>query len=399
MNSNVSLGVIGCGIRTTALVRMAMKAGPFFSLDAACDPLPRQRERFRDEFNPGIALYEDEAAFFAHPGLDWVMVGSWNAHHRRHVEAALRRGLHVFCEKPLATTLEDVADLLALYRASDRRVMIGFTLRYSPHYRRIKSMVDGGAVGRIVSMEFNETLEFNHGGHIMRDWRRRSLNSGGHMLEKCCHDADIANWIVGDLPERVASFGGRNFFRPENQVHMERLGRNDSGAPAYCAHGQTSGLDHPFTGDADVIDNQVAILEYRSGVRATFHTNLNAGIPERRLYILGTEGAIRADVLAGRIESRRIGFDSPLETVDLAGCRGGHGGGDGVLIAYLRKMMVEGAEPLTPIETGAAAAVTCLGVDEAMRQGRIVSLRPWFEKLGLTAEPAAAVPMELQYQS
>ena len=48
----------------------------------------------------------------------------------------------------------------------------------------------------------------------MRDWRRLEKYSGGFMLEKCCHDIDLYNSIVGDRPSRVISFGGRNNFIP-----------------------------------------------------------------------------------------------------------------------------------------------------------------------------------------
>jgi len=51
-------------------------------------------------------------------------------------------------------------------------------------------------IGDVVSMEFNETLNFNHGGYIMGDWRRKTDLSGGHLLEKCSHDYDLVNWIL-----------------------------------------------------------------------------------------------------------------------------------------------------------------------------------------------------------
>ena len=51
----------------------------------------------------------------------------------------------------------------------------------------------------------------------MRDWRRLEKYSGGFMLEKCCHDIDLYNGIVGDRPSRVVSFGGRNNFIPSEE--------------------------------------------------------------------------------------------------------------------------------------------------------------------------------------
>ena len=55
-----------------------------------------------------------------------------------------------------------------------------------------------------------------HGGFFMRNWRRKEKFSGGFMLEKCCHDLDFYNMIVGCRPKKVASFRGRNSFIPKN---------------------------------------------------------------------------------------------------------------------------------------------------------------------------------------
>ncbi len=62
-------------------------------------------------------------------------------------------------------------------------------------------------------MEFNETLDFNHGGYIMGDWRRLQRYSGTHLLEKCCHDIDLVNWITGSLA------GRRGFLRRAELLH------------------------------------------------------------------------------------------------------------------------------------------------------------------------------------
>ena len=93
------------------------------------------------------------------------------------------------------------------WQQSGKQFVIGSNLRYSPHYRKVKSILDSGAIGDIISMEFNETLEFNHGGFISGDWRRFRSDAGTHLLEKACHDVDLANWVVGSRASRVFSFG------------------------------------------------------------------------------------------------------------------------------------------------------------------------------------------------
>ncbi len=235
-------------------------------------------------------------------------------------------------------------------------------------------------------MEFNETVGFNHGGYIMGDWRRLRKNAGTHLLEKCSHDIDLACWMVESLPQRVASFGGLNFFVPENEKRIKEVGRDPrpdsrySGREAYLAW-QGLVAENPFTSDKDIFDNQVAIIEFNNAARATFHTNINAAIPERRMYLLGTEGALRADVLNGHIETQRIGFDSQLEIIS-SGTDNSHGGGDDVLATELADAMLYGRTPAVGINEGLISAATCFGIDEAADTRNVVVMQPYWEKIG-----------------
>jgi Predicted dehydrogenases and related proteins len=136
--------------------------------------------------------------------------------------AALAAGKNIFLEKPLATTLEDCLAIRSAQKKSGAQVFFGFCLRYAPHFRRVKQIVTSGDLGDILSFEFNETLFFSHGGYIVGNWRRLTKNAGPHILEKCSHDMDIANWLLGSRAVRVASFGGRNFFTPKYKHIQER---------------------------------------------------------------------------------------------------------------------------------------------------------------------------------
>jgi predicted dehydrogenase len=313
------------------------------------------------------------------------MIASWNCFHAQHTIAAFEAGKHVFCEKPLALSVGDCLAMRDAWRASGRLFSIGFTLRYSPHYRRIKELLSSGKIGSILSMEFNETLEFNHGGYIHADWRRKTEWAGSHILEKCCHDIDLVNWMTESLAIKAASFGGCDFFTPANAYHASRVGQSPQGKPAFTTWSNDKiqgNIINPFNNDKDILDNQVAILQFANGIRASFHTNCCAGIPERRMYICGTEGTLRADVITGQLEVKRIGFDAQMENcrTDVAG---GHGGGDGILGASIASTMLKGTPPLTSLDDGLRAAFTVFGIDEAQRTGTVVDLAPYWKQAGI----------------
>ncbi|MDD5676049.1 MAG: Gfo/Idh/MocA family oxidoreductase, partial [Chitinivibrionales bacterium] len=195
----IGIGVIGCGGRLEGLIGRILadhnKNGQL-KLTAVFDPDPKRTELFRRRFNSRADEYRSFKELVKRTDVDWVFIGSWNCFHKEHAVAALNAHKNVFCEKPLATTLTDCLAIKRAVKANKQKFLLGFTLRYSPHYLKIKKIVDSGVIGKIVSMEFNETLDFNHGGYIMSDWRRLTKNAGSHVLEKCCHDIDLVNWIV-----------------------------------------------------------------------------------------------------------------------------------------------------------------------------------------------------------
>jgi len=378
-SESVGIGVIGCGKMGMGVVRKLVGLDPRLKIRGLFDPDPDAIQGAVSELPPGVTVYECVGALVSAENIDWVMIASWNSFHAEQTVAAFNAGKHVFCQKPLATSMVDCREMYEAWKRSGMMFNIGFTLRYSPHYRKIKSLIDAGAVGRIISMEFNETLEFNHGGFIHADWRRLRANAGTHLLEKCCHDIDLANWMVGSRPSRVASFGGLDFFRPENAFHIKRLGKNRDGKGAYNTW-RDRPRANPFTADKDIFDNQVAIIEYACGARACFHTNCNSGIPERRMNILGSEGGLRADVLPGVIQTRRIGFDCEIENVS-SESSGGHGGGDSVLAEELAESMLNGVQPSVGLDDGLAAAVTCFAIDEAADSGTVVDVSSYWSEV------------------
>lgn len=365
--SKTCIGIIGSGKRIRQIVEELLKINNDIEITAICDPSPDSIKETCRQFDINPTIYSDYNKLVNAPDIEWVMVGSWNCFHLEHVKAAFQAGKNVFCEKPLATSLEDCFELYNAWRASGKLFMIGFTLRYSPHYLKIKDLVESGAIGRIVSLEFNETLDFNHGGYIMGGWRSMVKYAGSHLLEKCCHDVDIINWLVKSRVKKASSFGGLNIFSAENSGWIEKTGESKDGEKSFCSWQPEH---NPFLNEKDIVDNQVAIMEFENGVRANFHTNCCSGIPERRLYILGTEGAIRADTIEGRIELKKIGFETEIQDLSTE-ARGNHGGGDKLLCSILSDAVSRGRTPSTGMKDAVESAATCFGIDRAMESNSV----------------------------
>jgi predicted dehydrogenase len=364
--------VIGCGRRARSLLPHLMEAaGPELELKGGFDPVPENVAATLEagDSQAGVC-YDSLAQLLADPAIDWVFVASPNYLHCEHVLAALQAGKHVFVEKPLATSVDECLAMARAGKSSGKLVATGFVLRYSALYRKAKELLDAGTIGRIVSIDANENITPAHGAHIMTNWRRYAEKSGGHIVEKCCHDLDLLNWYTGSRPVRVAAFAGNDMFIPENQG-LRKLGNGK------LFDGWYNGED-PFLSDNTIRDNIVAILEYENGMRAQFQATMSNAIPERRIYFHGTEGNIVVEIYSSTLKYRRVDSDV-LHSLRIAS-HDLHAGGDRHIMAALAESILHGVEPECSILEGMLSTVAAICIREAYTGNRIVDLAPIWDR-------------------
>ncbi len=380
-NRRVGVAVLGAGGRgqhvTASLLR---DSGGRVDVAAVFDPAREQCRKAIEAWDTqGTRIADSYEEAIGADGVEWVLVFSPNAHHKEQILAAFACGRHVFAEKPLATTIDDCQAIQDAHAATDLQFATGFVLRYAPLYRKVREILDAGTVGRIIGIDANENIAPAHGGYIMMNWRRHTDMAGPHILEKCCHDLDLLNWFTDSIPSTVAAFGGRDFFLPANRHLHEKHGDE-----TFTAWPDPHRIDTPFNDDNDLMDNLVAILEYRNGVRVQFQATMCNPIPERRMFFSCTEGTMIAELYTGVLRYKRLGEKD--ETV-IASTGDGHGGGDDLIMKELFDTMVNGTPPRCSGNEGLLSAVTALGIDRAARERRVVDLEPVWERLGQTGAP------------
>lgn len=307
------------------------------------------------------------------PGVDWVMIFSPNAFHKEHIIAGFKAGKHVFSEKPLATSIEDCQAIYNAHQKSGLLFATGFVLRYAPIYRKAKELIESGRLGKILSIDANENITPAHGGYIMMNWRRNTKYAGPHILEKCCHDLDLINWFADSVPSRIAAFGGLNYFVPGNQHYMKKYGEK-----TFASWTDPHRVSSPFTSDKDLMDNQVAIMEYRNGIRVMFQATMCNAIPERRMYFSCTEGTMVVELYSSILKFRCIGDEG--ETV-INFTSDGHGGGDSFIMKELYQCMVNNSKPKCSGDEGLKSAVVAMAIDSAIRDRKLIDLEPVWKKL------------------
>ena len=131
---------------------------------------------------------------------DAVYVCTWTSEHPRLVAAAAQRGVHVFCEKPLATDLLGAERMTQLVAQSGIVNQVGLVLRHSPAFGFAKLLIDDPAAGDVMSVVFRDDQFIPVQGHYGSSWRvDRSRAGAGTLLEHSIHDVDLLRWLVGDI--------------------------------------------------------------------------------------------------------------------------------------------------------------------------------------------------------
>ena len=137
----------------------------------------------------GVGFFE--AAEFLFEAVDAVVVCSENRAHAGDVISALERGVHVLCEKPIATTVEDARAMVRASEAANRHLRTAFPVRYLPAIVRAREIVRSGGVGRVLAV--NAT---NH-GQIPGGWfLDPEASGGGAVMDHTVHVADLLRWML-----------------------------------------------------------------------------------------------------------------------------------------------------------------------------------------------------------
>jgi predicted dehydrogenase len=208
----------------------------------------------------------------------------------------------------------------------------------------------------------------------MRDWRRYSRYSGSFLLEKCCHDLDLYQGAVGARAQRVASFGGRKSFVPENAVrhNLDVYHRKPSG---------WLGSDKVFDNDGDIIDYQTAIIEYGNGAAMTFHTNSNVPDEFRRFCVIGSKGMAEGDFIRNyfRVHDARTSQMLVEKSYTGTGLSQHYGADERMVRDIAAHLTGNAALPVSVIDA-LEAGLTAIKIDEARQTRSVIDLAHSWEQ-------------------
>jgi predicted dehydrogenase len=192
--------------------------------------------------------------------IDVLSVCTPNGLHAEHTIKALRKGLHVLCEKPMALSVFDCGEMIREAERSNRRLFIVKQNRYNPPVQAVKRALEEGKLGKILSIQLNCFWNRDKDYYTQSDWKGTKKLDGGILFTQFSHFIDLLYWMIGDI-EKVDAY-------TRNLNHKSIIEFEDSG---------------------------VAIVEFLGGIIGTLNFTVNSfgKNMEGSLTIFGENGTVK----------------------------------------------------------------------------------------------------------
>jgi myo-inositol 2-dehydrogenase / D-chiro-inositol 1-dehydrogenase len=295
--------------------------------------------------------------------IDAFVIVSPNFTHHEVITRLLPTGKAILAEKPICTTLPQCDDLLMRLDDYPSPFWVAMEYRYMPPTARFIERLQSGAIGTLRMLAIRE----HRFPFLVKvgDWNRFSENTGGTLVEKCCHHFDLMRLMVGAEPVRVFASGAMDV------NHLDE--RYDGRTP-------------------DILDNAYVIVDFANGVRASLDLCMFAdgAEPQEQLTAIGELGKLDAFIPgpdrfwpdAGERKARVVFSprDRSPQQVDLIdvdealAAAGDHHGSTYFQHVQFARAILEGTPVAVSAEDGVIAVRMGAAAQESIRTGQVVEL-------------------------
>ena len=370
-DSPVRYGMIGTGMMGIEHIHN-VNAIENASVVAVSDPNEQSRQKGGEAAAEGldggapVASYVDHRELLEDPDVDAVVISSPNFTHRAVLDDVLTTGKHVLIEKPMCTTVPDCLHVIDLVEDTaaefpDRIVQVGLEYRYMPPVARLIEEVAGGTVGSVKMVAIRE----HRFPFLVKvdDWNRFSANTGGTLVEKCCHFFDLMNLIVGERPTRIMASGAQD----------------------------VNHLDEVYDGrPSDILDNAYVIVDYENGARAMLDLCMFAEATryQEEISVVGDRGKAEALLPEGVFRLGHRGdhyvgdvVDQPVDDSHIAYDGLHHGSSYLEHLDFLAAIRGQAPVPVT-VQDGLWSVAMGVAAHTSIDEGRPVTMAEVFDAAG-----------------
>ena len=346
---------------------------------------------------------------------DILIIATMDQDHYSQAMKALDLKYHLLLEKPIALNLKQCLDIENKALKNNLYVVVCHVLRYSLFYKKIKEIVNSKILGNIININTTENVGYWHQAHsfVRGNWNNSNKTSP-MILQKCCHDFDILNWIIDKKPLNVSSFGSLSLFKKENVPKDSSNYCYDCKIQNNCPYNAVKYYVDSIKNDKDlgwpydvvvlnptkdkvlaaikngpygrcvykcdnnVVDHQIVNIQYEDNITATHTMCAFSKDCYRDIKIFATRGDLIANTLNNTIiyhtfvDNKEFVIDVSKLTDDLSG----HMGGDKLMINELLKLINKETSQLdSSIEKSVLSHVIAFAAEKSrINKGVVINL-------------------------
>ena len=424
MKKIITVSIIGVGARGgEAYGRYIAKKSDCFHITNLCDKNAERLEKYGTAFGvPETHRFLREEDFFKEKRSDLLIVSTLDRQHMRMAKIGLALGYDILLEKPISDNPIEISELVADAKKFGRTIMVCHVLRYTAMMRKLKQILESGAIGKLIAIDQTENVGFWHAAHsyVRGNWRR-SEDTTPMIMAKCCHDLDLIKNFIGSRCSTVSSMGSLSFFKRENRPEgasdrctkckfMETcpysakkiyidMWKQPFGSPENAWPMNVITDEFPLTEeklfraietgpygrcvfdcDNNVVDNQTVIMHFENGVSATLKMEAFVKDGGRIIRMFGSEGELLLDENADKIILKKFfGENTEWKISELTDDLEGHGGGDHRMIDQLYEVLANGDSSVdTSIEHSAESHYMAIAAEVSrLAGGALVEVAPY----------------------
>ncbi|EAW17029.1 NAD-binding Rossmann fold oxidoreductase family protein [Aspergillus fischeri NRRL 181] len=266
MSSKLNIGVVGIGRMGQRHALNLLHRVPRARLLCVCSPAPHEIEWAEQQLKPeGVQVFTDFQDMIRTPNLQAVVIASPTNLHIMHTLAAMERGIHVLCEKPITTDITELQSVIETTKKTlAARLMVAFVRRFDKNYADARRKIEAGVIGRPLIIRSQGTEKLDKSGYFINYARV----SGGIFVDTVIHDIDLTLSFFGD----------------------EVIPKSCYGTGLISHH-------HEMTEFNDV-DNAVGVVEFWDGrIAYYYHSRTTLHGYDNCTEIVGTDGKIGINLI------------------------------------------------------------------------------------------------------
>ena len=409
-NKIFTVAIIGVGGRGGYAYGTLMADMPDkFRISALCDINTEKLAYFSEKFGVPIeALFTDESTFFEKKRADALIISTQDKDHVRHAKLAFGLGYDILLEKPITSDKAELEELLALQEKTGCKALVCHVLRYAPAYMKIAELIEGGKIGKLVSINAIEQVGYLHQSQsFVRGSWRRAADSAPMILAKCSHDLDLIQYYTASTCDTLSSVGELSHFTEENapegaadrcfdcphsetchysaktqyldawlRVRAEVFPYNVVCHAPITEEKMTEALKSGPYGkcvykcDNDVVDHQLTLMSFKNGVKASLTMMGFTRHGGRKFEFFGTDGQITLDEVRDFICVSPFGeAEYQLKISELVPEGTIHGGGDLGLVLALYDTLSGNADEQTSLTRSAESHLIGIAAERSRKLG------------------------------